>query len=338
MSPSERGLVARRTVVHGLVALLATPLGACGGEGTLVAVTPRALDPAMIDRDPLALLPSGAVGLVGADAKALFATPLGAEVTNVVRELVPLGPEAGFEPARDVTRVTAGFYAMQGLDLCAVVQGRFDAAAIERAADARKVMPSGKAIVKTRYADQTMFTVGNLGFSVLSPSTMLSGNEIGMRRALDRLRFSATETASLTLPRALTPWMVELLETPGAAFAFAGDFSASSVSEAATRAVPFLAGLARARVIGNFRDPGLNFAGTLTYRDDAAADAGGGTIKNLSDFGQIANFWTTLAMGTSIPSVDVRRSGKDLAFTTSVDAGTSQQILRWVADHAKKSF
>ncbi len=338
MSRGAEVAVSRRAILAGVAALASAPLGACGGDGNLVPVTARTLDPGMVDRDPLALLPSGAVGLLGADAKALFATPLGAEVTQVVRELVPLGPEAGFEPSRDVDRVTAGFYAMQGVDLCAVVQGRFDAAAIERAADAKKVMPTGKAIVKTRYADQTMFTVGNLGFSVLSPRTMLSGNEIGMRRALDRLRFGTTEEATPTFTRALTPWMLELVETPQASFAFAGDFSASSVSEAATKAVPFLAGLDRMRVLGNFQQPGLNFAGTLTYRDDAAADAGGATIKNLSDMGQIANLWTTLAMGTSIPSVDVRRSGKDLAFTTAVDAGTSKQILRWVADHARSSL
>lgn len=310
----------------------------CGGDPNLVLQTGRPVDATMVDRDPLALLPAGVVGLAGGDARRLFATSLGGDVDQIVRELVPLGPESNFDARRDVDRMTVGFYAMQGVDLCAVVQGRFDAAAIERAADARKVMPSGKPIVKTRYAEQTMFTVGTLGFVVLSPRTMLSGNETGMRRALDRLRYQAGDAPVPVLARAVPKWMTELIEKPEAAFAFAGDFSSSSAGAAATQAVPFVAGMTRARILGNFAQPGVNLAGTLTYADETSAENGGQTLRNLSDAGQLVGILATLAYGTTIPPVDTRRSGKDVAFTTSVDEPTARQALRWLADEAKKSF
>jgi hypothetical protein len=337
--PSQ--LVRRRDVLRIAIgsAGAAVAAGACGGDANLVPVAPRAIDPAMIDRDPLALLPSGAVGLAGGDARQLFATNLGNDVDQIVRELVPLGPESNFEARRDVDRVTAGFYAMSGVDLCAVVQGRFDAAAIERAAEAKKVMPSGKAIVKTRYAEQNLYTVGNLGFTVLTPKTMLSGNEVGMRRALDRLRYQQEKAGDLSgLERAVPAWMVEVVETKNASFAFAGDFSESSAGAAASETVPYIAGVQRARVLGNFQQPGVNVAGTLTYKDEQSAANGGSTLKNLSDMGQLAGILTTLAYGTTIPAVDVRQSGKDLAFTTSVDEPTARQMLNWLADEARKSF
>lgn len=328
----------RRLLGSWVAAVAAAALPGCGGDSNLVLVTGRPVDPALVDRDPLALLPAGALGLAGADARRLFATPLGADVDAVVRELVPLGPESNFEARRDVDRVTAGFYAMQGVDVCAVVQGRFDVAAIERAADARKVMPSGKAIVKTRYAEQTMFTVGNLGFVVLTPQTMVSGNEIGMRRALDRLRFEGGDGPFPVLPRVVPAWMTDHVETPEAAFGFAGDFSSSSAGAAASRAVPFVAGMTRARVVGNFAQPGVNLAGTLTYADEASAENGAQTLRNLSDAGQMVGILATLAYGTTIPPVDVRRSGDDLAFTTSIDEPTARSLLRWLADEAKRSF
>lgn len=333
-------LLGRRDVLRVVIgAAGAAAAGGCGGDANLVPVAPRAIDLAMIDRDPLALLPSGAVGLAGGDARQLFATNLGNDVDQIVRELVPIGPESNFEARRDVDRVTAGFYAMSGVDMCAVVEGRFDAAAIERAAEAKKVMPSGKAIVKTRYAEQSLYTVGNLGFTVLTPRTMLSGNEVGMRRALDRLRYHQERAGDPGgLERAVPAWMVEVVETRNASFAFAGDLSESSAGSAASETVPYIAGVQRARVLGNFQQPGVNVAGTLTYKDEQSAANGGTTIKNLSDMGQLAGILTTLAYGTTIPAVDVRQSGKDLAFTTSVDEPTARQMLQWLADEARKSF
>ena len=56
---------------------------------------------------------------------------------------------------------------MQGADFCAVLQGRFDVPAIERAASARAATPSGVALVKTRYGDNDLYTVANVGSTSL---------------------------------------------------------------------------------------------------------------------------------------------------------------------------
>lgn len=317
----------------GLVAL-----AGCGGGLDLVPVTEQPIDPELIDRDPLALLPSKAIMLVGCDARALYATSLGNDVTQLVRDVVPLGPESGFEPSRDVDRVTVGIYAMQGADAAAVVQGRFDPEAISKAADAKTVMPSGKAIVKTTYANQTMYTVGNLGFVVLTRRTMLSGNETGMRRALDRLRYQTGKGPSPVLERGLEGWMVETLETPNASLALAGDFATNSVGEAATQALPFVVGLQQARILGNFQAPGLNVAGTMTYKDDGSAEASGASLRNLTDVGLVTSLFASVALGASIPKIDTRRSGKDLAVTTSLDEPTSRLALKMIADALKTSL
>lgn len=324
----------RRTFLTGAVGMLgAGGLGAigCGGDVNLVPVAANAIDPEMIDRDPLALLPSKAIVLAGCDAKALFATSLGNDVTQIVREIVPLGAESGFEPSRDVDRITAGIYAMQGADIAAVVQGRFDPDAIGKVAEAKQTMPSGKTIVKTTYADQTMYTVGNLGFVVLTKRTMLSGNEIGMRRALDRLRYWKGEGP---LTRAIDGWMLETIESKSH-LALAGDFETSSIGEATTQAVPLVVGLERAKIQGTFQSPGLSLSGTLAYKDETSADQSAASMKNLTDVGLLGSLIASVALGASIPQIDARRTGSDLAVSTNIDEPTSRFLLKMLADAAK---
>ena len=47
---------------------------------------------------------------------------------------------------------------------------------------------------------------------VLTQRTLLSGNETGLRRALDRMRYGWTDNT-------IEPWMHELLDDQAAAFA-----------------------------------------------------------------------------------------------------------------------
>ncbi len=74
------------------------------------------IDATAIDRDPLAVLPSGAVMLGYLDAAAMFTSGLGGEVNQIVTSLLPLGPESNFVPSRDIVKVYGGLYAMQGAD------------------------------------------------------------------------------------------------------------------------------------------------------------------------------------------------------------------------------
>lgn len=265
------------------------------------------MDAATVDRDPLALLPSGVLLLGYVDASAMFTTSFGPDVSRIAQVLVPLGPESNFVPSRDVVRIFGGLYAMQGADFCAVVQGNFDVDRIHAAADARVATPRGTPLVKTRYADNDIFTTGNIGFVVLTTHTVLSGNETGMRRALDRLR-------SGTLVRSMSPWMVDLMATSGASFALAGDLSSQSAGAAASQNLPFLGGVRVVRTIGNFRPPGVNFAGTLTYVDAQSASAGAGLLQNLQSVTQLISLF-----GGSAPPVQIGQQGTDVAFTAPLD-------------------
>ena len=222
------GLSARAAALS-VAALLGAASGGCGGANdSLALVGGEQVDAATIDRDPLALLPSGIVMLGYLDATAMFRSGVGGEVEQIVNGLLPIGQESNFVPSRDVTRVYGGLYAMQGADFCAVVQGNFDAAAIRRSADARAVTVLGAPLVKSRYAGNEMYTAGNLGFVVLTPHTVITGNETGIRRALDRLRLGKLESR-------VPAWMIKVAETKNTTFALAGDLTGQPAVASAAR-------------------------------------------------------------------------------------------------------
>jgi hypothetical protein len=299
-------------------------------------------------------LPSGVLVFGEIDLVALFQTPIGADISTLVQSLVPLGPQAGFVPARDTTRSMLGVYAMQGVDFCAVTQGRFDVEAIRAAADARVAAPSGLPMVKSLYAQFDLYTVGNIGFVLLTPNTLLSGNETGMRRALDRLR---TNRFSRSVP----DWMIKLGESKGSSFVVAGDFgavvqaapatpeqkpafdpgptgsAAEPVLEAAAATFPFLSGLRALRVLGNFLAPGLNFAGALTYATNEKAQAGAESLRHLAELAQWANLLTTFGFGASIPPAQIALAEKEVAFVQPIDTAIARAFLGIVSNYVRRS-
>lgn len=306
--------------------------GACGGpDDSLVLIGGEHVDAAAIDRDPLALLPSGVIVLGYLDAATMFASGFGPDVSRVVANVLPIGPESGFVPSRDLVRLYGGIYAMQGADWCVVAQGSFDVDAIRRAADARAQMASGVPLVKSRYAGNDVYTAGNVGFVVLTPHTLLAGNETGMRRALDRLRDGKLE-------RSVPAWMIELASTKGAAFAMAGDVVGQPAVEAAARQAPFVGGLRRARIVGNFQPPGLNFAGSLSYADAPSAASAAAGIQNLSQLTQFMSLLSTWGFGGAMPEVRVAQQGADLAFTAPFDDRFVRWLLSFAAEATRKRW
>ena len=124
------------------------------------------------------------------NAGALFSSPFGGQITRTVSTVFPLGPESGFSPGRDIRNIYGGIYALQGADFVTVLEGTFNVAAIEQAAQARAdAVDSSAPAVATPYAGYTIYTVSNMGIVMLGPTLMLSGTETGLRRALDRLRY-----------------------------------------------------------------------------------------------------------------------------------------------------
>ncbi|MBL8740075.1 MAG: hypothetical protein JNK04_03240 [Myxococcales bacterium] len=318
-------------------------LGAGCSSVSFVPIAGKKVEAKVIDEGPLALLPRGIVGFLSLDAAQLFATEIGADVARLVTTVVPLGAESGFVPGRDVRRVLGGVYAMQGADFCAVVQGRFDVAAIRRAADARLAAPSGMPLVRTRYGDYDLYTVGNLGFVLLTEQSLLSGNETGMRRALDRLRYSSLE-------RVIPAWMVTLADTKEASFVVAGDFGAESVMaspdgtpravpralagsavqpvlEAAAAQLPFLSDMRALRLVGNFKPPGVNLAGALTYGSIEKAQAGANGLRSTAQMAQLGAFVSSFGMGASLPPIQTALNGNDVGFVQAIDVSFARTLL-----------
>jgi hypothetical protein len=337
--PRTASTLGRRAFLGASAALA---LGGCGSS-ELVLASARRIDNATIDADPLAVMPADVVMLTYIDLQAAYRTSLGGDVALVVQSFVPLGADANFSPARDTTRFFGGLYAMQGLDYCAVIQGRFDTASIARAADARVASRASRAMIKTRYADCDLYTVGNTGFVALTQGTLLAGNETGLRRALDRLRRTR-------LKRDIPGWMLALLDNPAAQIAIAGDFGVDGVQppdatgqsstrpdaaaaaalpalESAARTFPVLDGLRAIRSIGSFAPPGLNLVGAMTYDSEGKADAGSAALSHVADFNPFMNLLVSIGLGASITNPQVARSGRDVAFIEPLDERVVRSLL-----------
>jgi len=323
----SRGLGA----IVSLSLLLASATMGCGGaDQNLLLIGGQQVDPATIDRDPVALLPSAPVMVGYLDAAAMFQSSLGPDVNSIVTAVLPLGPESNFVASRDVTRMWSGVYAMQGADFCAVVQGNFDVTSIRRAAEARTTVTSGVPLVRSRYAEMDLYTAGNVGFVLLTPHTALTGNETGMRRALDRLRTKKLE-------RVVPTWMLDLVNTPNAAFALAGDISGQGAVDAATQKMPFLMGLQKIRTIGNFQAPGMNFAGSLTYSDATTAAGGAAQLADLQKLTSFMSLLSSLGLMGPAPQMKIQQRTNDVAFTVPVDTTFARFLLGMLGDIAKNA-
>src|SRR6185436_13312967 len=113
-------------------------------------------------------------------------------------------------------------------------------------------------------------TIDNVGFTVLTDHTALVGTETGIRRALDRMKDGKATK------RSIDTWMIDTVDTKGAATAIAADLSGQDMTRVAVGAlkVPWLKGLQKVRIIGNFGEPGMHVAGSLTYATPTDAEAG----------------------------------------------------------------
>jgi hypothetical protein len=301
------------SVVIGLGVLSAS---ACRHRDEVIAKTAegKRLRADDIDRDPTALLPGGALGIATLDAPALYRSPVGQQLLALSRRRAPVPPSAQFDPERDLTGAVIGFYSMQGLDFAGIASGSFDPTAIERAADGNQTTPLGVPVVRTTYADHTLYTADNVGFVVLTAHTVLFGNETGIRRVLDRL-------ARGRLRREIPAWAEDLLARHDAPFAAAMNLESNPVSESVRERLPFTGGLSRVRVVGNFEAPGVNLAGTAVYSDEVAAQSG---AQQLNELQALAARWGWLATIAGIPQpvrqVRAQAHATEVDFVVGLDA------------------
>jgi hypothetical protein len=276
---------------------------------------------AQIDADPVPLLPGDAIGVLSIDAPALFNSSFGDRVRAVVEKRLPLPPSADFEPKRDLDHVWLGFYSMQGADVAGVATGHFDRDKIEASADGVQPTALGVPVVKTSYAGRTLYTAGTVGFSVLTAKTALIGNDTGMRRTLDRIQEGRVK-------RQLPEYMDKLLAASKAPIIGGFDFTSNPLPDATRQDLAFLKGVKTLSLVGNFDDPGLNLAGTLSYEDADAAQRG---AQNLIALRQLveryAPFLALLGIAQPVRQLEAEPKDKDVSFVLAVDGAAVAALL-----------
>jgi hypothetical protein len=299
--------------MHRWILLLAVCLlFACGGKGAKAGGEDK-LD---LDSDPLALLPGSAVIVANVDARSLWdSTTVGPQLGAIADRLMPLGDDAGFEAKRDVDRVVLASYATGGVDIAAIVSGRFDEAKLEAATKTK----GGSTITTTMYAGRATHAAGGAVWTVLTAKTVVAGTSEAVRRVLDKLKTGKIE-------RAEPPWVIETLQTPGAELAVAGDFASQPLAAASIGSLrlPWLEGLHLARVIGNFQKPGMNVAATLTYGDAQQASSAADGVRTVTGWIKLLG---PFLGGVSLQNLDVQTAGTDMQCKFAVDDQTLSSIL-----------
>ena len=315
-----------------MLVVLTVPTGCSKTEDVIVQTgVDKQLSAADIDKEPLALLPGGVVGIASVDTTQLVASQFGAKLLAISSQRLPVPAAAGFDPARDLKHLYIGFYSMQGADISGVATGNFDKAKIEAAVNGVDKTPQGVPIAKRTYAGRTLYTAAGFGFCMLTDHSALFGNDTGIRRALDRIHEGRVRRQTL-------PWMDKLLNSESAPIVAGADLRAQAIPEAASSNLAFLNGLETMAFVGNFADPGLNLAGTLVYGDEAGAKQGADNVQGLSQ--KLSTYAPLLAlMGIPQPvrKLEAEAKGKEAAFVVGLDAAAIGALLDKLPDYLGKA-
>ena len=290
--------------------LAAMAVTGCAGAGTVRVLGLQGVDVPAGQVDPLQMLPSGASFIGSMDVSTMRQVNPAATKALVQSLLPAAGLDALVSPST-VRRLYAAIYSIQGADFCAVVEGAFE---VQGLAGALEQVRSG-GLVKTAYGPFSIYSRGDRAFVVLSGQMLLAGNEVAVRRALDALRYRR-------LRDHVAPWMRKVLATPGATFAFVGDADSQPVATAFDQQWPVLGGLRYARVLGNFRPPGLNVVGTLTYGDAVSADRAKAALSKTGQLVGLTGLVAALGGVNLNPRIDASVDGEDMSFATQLDAPT----------------
>jgi hypothetical protein len=276
---------------------------------------------ALIDQDAWALLPSGAISWMSLAAPALFRANFGSQVVALLNRTLPIPQNAGFDPVRDIDSLALGVYSMAGIDLAGIARGRFNAVLLDQAVSNGVRTQTGQQVTRVVYASRPLYVANGVGMTILTPSTMAFGDETGMRRILDRIEEGR-------VARAIPAWFEELLANQNAPFVWGSDLMADPLSNAARHQAQFLDNLRAARLLGNFEEPGLNFAGTLTYDDEAAAQRGAQTLLATGE--ALRSYaWLMALIGVVQPlrRLDAEPKGKETQVVAEVDGQAVGSLL-----------
>ncbi|CAN5737948.1 hypothetical protein BH11MYX4_BH11MYX4_06900 [soil metagenome] len=285
----------------------------CGGDK--IDVKSPTAEPAM--DDALSLLPGSAIAVGTVDARAFFSSQtFGADLAKLVEKYVPIGTEAGFQASRDVDRVTFASYSYQGIDVAAIVIGRFDSAKIKLVAANQTPTKSGGTLVVSQYTGRDVYTVNNIGFTLLSDTRAIVGTEQGIRRVLERIKDKRVK-------RDIAPWMISTVETSGAAFAVAADFASTPIPPENAKQIPspLITNLKAARLVATFKD-GVNLAGSITYADAASAESSAALVKQSMGYAKLL-----AVFGIKLQNVDIKTDKSDVQVSLLVDDQSLRALL-----------
>jgi hypothetical protein len=308
------------------VALALGGVSGCGGHAGAHLEAPRALTAEQIDADPLALLPGSAGVVATSDAHAVSASgAVGAQLEALAERYIPIGDEAGFKASRDVDRVVAGAYSSAGVDVAAVLSGRFEEAKIKQAAEAH-TQTRGGLLSETTYAGRTLFTVGDIGFAILTPRTALVGTGAGIRRALDRIRDGHPK-------REIPAWIQETIDTPNATATVCADFTQPVAAAAITSfSVSWVKGVDRVRVVVGLEPPGMRVTGRITYDDGPSATAGADGLQHAAT---MANLVALTGLTPRIGDLAIRAVDTTVDASFTLDDGALRNLLALATRYAR---
>ena len=313
----------RRLAVSALVGGASLSFVACAGEKNVIVPVEYANEagPSAIDQDAWALLPAGPIGWAYLDAQQLFVSRFGPALVQLVSRRMPALESAGFNLQRDVEAVHVGVYSIQGADLLGVAIGRFDAEQIERAVEQHPVTPLGIQLTKTSYGGRTLFMAESAGFCVLTSRTALFGNQMGMRRAIDRIRRGK-------LDRKLPSWLESQMAARQAPVVLGMNLKDNPLSAATRSELPFLNGMETLGVLANFQEPGVNLAGTAGYADEGAAALGAQNLEHLDDYLQsMSSLMALIGIQQPLRSLTAEAQGNQARFVAEVDGTAVNRLL-----------
>lgn len=293
----------------------------CGGSPEVILRTAGGAEVTAgeIDREPLWLLPPGGVGWLHLEMEPTARSELGKYVLADLRSRFPLPESSGLSLERDVARFTVATYSMQGVDVVGVATGRFDAERISSAAAEYRGGALAPPLVKSTYAGRTLFLAQSVGFSIITPQTAIFGNEVGIRRSLERI-------AESRVADDVPAWAKELLATPNATFSLGVDLSASAVTSALPSRLAPLRGASMARAVGNFDSPGINLAGTIGHADHEAAR---GSAAALLQVGGSVNIYGRLfGLGQPLRKLETQAVGNDTQVVLAVDGAAVIVLMK----------
>jgi hypothetical protein len=284
----------------------------CGGKGAASGGSPGST----VDADPLSLLPGSAIVVANLDAHAMYASAsVGATLASFTDSWIPLGADTGFVASRDVDRVSASAYAANDADVAVVLVGRFD---VDKIAAAMKTKTGGPMVHGT-YAGFATNTAGMVTIAPLTAKTLVAGTSERVHQVLYRVQQGKLE-------RSMPPWAAATLDSAGAQFAIAADFSTQPIASATLGSVnlAWLKGMKAVRAIGDFDSPGVNVAATLTYDDESGAAAAADGMRLIGGWQKLL---APLLFGAKLQNLEAGASGTDATCKFALDDQSLRALL-----------